>query len=278
MLSSAIIIFREVLEAALLIGILAAATRSVPNRAYWLAAGVGMGLAGAAVLAGFTDTISTMASGVGQEILNAIILTVAVVMLAWHNIWMASHGKAMAQSARAVGNAIRDGRSELSALFIVVSLAVLREGAESVLFLYGVAISGEADNNAMLAGGFIGVLAGLFTGYIIYRGLLRVPLQLLFQGTAALILLMAGGMASQATAMLTQANLVTVLTNPLWDSSALISPTSVAGVILRALTGYEAQPSGIQVIVYLLTMTLIAAGMYLADGSRRQARTANQSI
>ena len=76
-----------------------------------------------------------MADGIGQELFNAAILGVAVLMLAWHNIWMASHGKELAGEAKQVGADIRGGRREMSALAVVVALAVLREGSETVLFL-----------------------------------------------------------------------------------------------------------------------------------------------
>jgi high-affinity iron transporter len=99
MLATAVVVFREVLDASLLVGIVAAATRSVPGRNRWLAAGTTAGLAGSAVVALFTGRIADFASGIGQEILNAAILGVAVVMLAWHNIWMASHGQALAANA-----------------------------------------------------------------------------------------------------------------------------------------------------------------------------------
>src|SRR6478609_3433634 len=92
MLSSTIIVFRETLEAALIIGIIAAATRMLPARKFWLLAGIAAGLVGSAVVATLTGRIAEMAEGVGQELFNAGILGLATVMLAWHNIWMAQHG------------------------------------------------------------------------------------------------------------------------------------------------------------------------------------------
>ena len=141
MFATVVIVFREVLEAALLIGIIAAATRSIPGRNRWLLAGLMAGLAGSALVAASTEAIAGMAEGIGQEIFNALVLGVAVLMLAWHNIWMSSHGKAMAAEATNIGRAIRDGQQERSILLIVVGLAVLREGSETVLFLYAVSAS-----------------------------------------------------------------------------------------------------------------------------------------
>src|SRR5258708_11770973 len=109
-------------------------------------------------------------------------------MLAWHNLGMSSHGAALAAAARGVGREIRDGRRELSVLLIVVGLAVLREGSETVLFLYGIAVSEGGASAPMLAGGIAGVAAGVAAGYTLYAGLLRIPLRWFFTATGVLVL------------------------------------------------------------------------------------------
>lgn len=100
------------------------------------------GIAGSAVLALFADTIASTFDGSGQDILNAAILSVAVVMLVWTVVWMASHGKHMVMEMKEVGRDVKEGRKPLAALAIVVGMAVLREGVEIVLFLYGIASTG----------------------------------------------------------------------------------------------------------------------------------------
>ncbi len=261
MFATAIIVFREVLEAALLIGIVAAATRAVPGRSRWLAAGIVAGLAGAGIVALGTERIASMASGAGQELFNASVLGLAVVMLAWHNLWMASHGAALAKSARHVGNEIRDGRRECSVLLIVVGLAVLREGSEAVLFLYGIAASEGGASLPMLGGGLVGIAAGVAVGYLLYAGLLRIPLRWFFTATGVLVLFLAAGMASQAARFLIQADLLPSLATPLWDTSGLLPQTSIIGTLLHSLVGYEARPAGMQMLFYVLVLVLIAAGM-----------------
>jgi high-affinity iron transporter len=270
MFGTAVIVFREVLEAALIIGILAAATRAVPNRNRWLFAGLVIGLAGSTLVAASTDVISAMASGVGQELLNAVILGIAVLMLAWHNIWMTSHGKALAISAKTVGNAIQDGRQEKSILLVVVGLAVLREGSETVLFLYGISASEGTGASSMLLGGIIGILAGVSVGYAIYAGLLRVPMRWFFTATGVLVLLLAAGMASQAAHFLIQADVLPSLATPIWDTSALLPEGSISGMLLHSLAGYDPRPAGMQLIFYVLTLTTIALGMRWANSSRRK--------
>jgi high-affinity iron transporter len=261
MFATAIIVFREVLEAALLVGIVAAAARAVPGRNRWLAAGIVVGLLGAGIVALGTGWIADMASGVGQELFNAAVLGIAVVMLAWHNLWMSSHGAALAADARSVGNAIRDGRRECSVLLIVVGLAVLREGSETVLFLYGIAASEGGASMLMLAGGLVGIVAGITAGYLLYAGLLRIPLRWFFKATGVLVLFLAAGMASQAARFLIQADVLPSLVAPLWDTSTLLPQASIAGTLLHSLVGYEARPAGMQIVFYVLVLLVIAAGM-----------------
>jgi high-affinity iron transporter len=278
MLAAAIIVFREVLEASLIVGIVAAATRAVPGRSRWLAAGIVAGLAGAGVVALFTGEIASLASGVGQELFNAAILGLAVVMLAWHNIWMAAHGAALAADARDVGGAIRDGRRECSVLLVVVGLAVLREGAETVLFLYGIAASGGTGAAAMLAGGLGGLAVGVGVGYALYAGLVRLPMRWIFTATGILVLFVAAGMASQAARFLVQADVLPGLVAPLWDTSRLLTDDSAAGTLLHSLIGYDPRPSGMQIVFFVTVLIAIAAGMLLRGNRARPARIGRRAV
>lgn len=268
MLGAAIIVFRETLEAALLIGIVAAATRALPSRNRWLAAGIAAGLLGSLAVAALTDSIGQLADGVGQELFSAGILGVAVLMLGWHNIWMAKHGAEMAAQAKNVASAVNEGRSELSAIAIVIAMAVLREGSETVLFLYGLASGGELTLATALAGGAAGLAAGASVGAVIYLGLLRVPLRRVFAVTGVLILLLAAGMAAQMARILIQADLLPSFASPLWDTADWLPVTSPLGSVLHMLAGYDARPAGMQVLFYAATLAAILFGMHLARPQR----------
>jgi len=271
MFGTAVIVFREVLEASLIIGILAAATRSVPNSRRWLIAGIFAGLAGSSLVAAFTDVIGSLASGVGQEIFNAIVLGIAVLMLAWHNIWMSSHGAALAKSAKSAGRNITDGTSECSILLVIVGLAVLREGSETVLFLYGIAASNDGGQTSMLFGGVIGMFSGIAVGYMLYAGLLRIPLRWFFAATGVLVLLLAAGLASQAAHFLIQADLLPSLAAPLWDTSAVLPETGLPGMLLHSLIGYDSRPAGMQIVFYVTALVVILVGMKMAAHPRQAA-------
>ena len=260
MLAVAIIVFREVLEAALVVGIVLAASRGVPRRGKWVAAGVGAGIVGAMLVAGFTDEISSAVDGIGQEIFNAAILFGAVLMLGWHNVWMSRHAKEHVVEATRVGREVLSGVRPLYALAMVCGLAVLREGSEAVLFVYGIMTAQGGNLASIMSGGTAGIVTGVAVGAGLYLGLLTIPMRRLFAVTSAMILLLAAGMASQGAAFLAQADLVPALGN-LWDTSHVLPEKSLIGQTLHALTGYVAQPTGIQLVFYLGTLVLIAVLM-----------------
>ena len=262
MLGSALIVFREVLEAALVIGIACAATSGMPRRNAWVAGGIAGGAAGACLVATFAGAIAGTASGMGQEIFNASVLLAAVGMLGWHNVWMARHGREMAQHMKAMGDSVHSGARPLYVLGTVIALAVLREGSEVVLFLYGLA-AGGSSGAGMLAGGMVGLAGGTALGVVLYLGLLRVPTRHFFTVTSWMILLLAAGMASQAAGYLIQADYLPPLGAMLWDSSHIVSPDSVLGEILRTLVGYDAHPAGMQLLFYLTALSTIGIAMKL---------------
>src|SRR5215472_10528975 len=164
MLATAIIVFREVLEASLVVGIVLAASRGVARRGVWVSSGIAGGVLGAILVAACAEGIAAAVNGIGQELFNATILFTAVAMLGWHNIWMNRHGRELAATAALLGKAVLGGSRPLYALALVVGIAVLREGSEVVLFLYGIAIaSGESALN-MLGGGILGIAVGAAIG------------------------------------------------------------------------------------------------------------------
>ncbi len=261
MFGTALIVFREVLEAALIVGIVAAATQGIPGRARYIMGGLATGLFGSIAVAFGAEGISQLAEGMGQELFNASILGIAVVMLAWHNIWMSVHGRELATNAKQLGSDVARGTRELSVILVVIAVAVLREGAETVLFLYGVAISGDASRAAMITGGAIGLVGGAALGVLVFRGLLRIPLRHFFTATSALVLLLAAGMAAQAARFLIQANVLPSLASPLWDTSGVVSNSSTMGKVLQGLLGYDAQPAGMQIAFFVVVLVAILAGM-----------------
>jgi len=269
MLGALIIVFREVIEAGLIVGIVMAATRGVIGRSRWITIGIGGGVLGASIVAMFAGAISDAFQGAGQELFNASVLGVAVIMLMWHNAWMARHGREIADEMRRVGAAVSEGAKPLTALAIVVGLAVLREGSEVVLFLYGIMASGTSGA-ALVVGGLLGIAAGAAFTALTYFGLLAIPNRHIFPVTSWLIALLAAGMAAQAMQFLNSAGLVVALDRPLWNTSWLLSEKSIFGRLLHTLIGYIDQPTEMQLIVYIATLFAMFLLMRVARYSPRE--------
>src|SRR3954465_7992533 len=276
MLAALIIVFREVFEAGLIVGIVLAVTRSVPGRNRWIAGGVLTGVLAGLGVAIFAAALSRLFAGMGQELFNAAILCVAVVMLTWHNVWMARHGSELAGELRAAGQAVAEGKKSLLALAVVVGVAVLREGSEVVLFLYGVLAASEDSSWSVALGGFLGLALGAAVCLLTYFGLLRIPTRALFTTTTVLIALLAAGMAAQAAAFLERANWLTALDNVVWDSGWLLSDSSLAGRALHTLIGYTDQPTAMQLIVYLAILLITLALMRLVGSPTRTTQPARR--
>lgn len=273
MLGALIIVFREVIEAGLIVGIVMAATRGVVGRGRWINLGIAGGVIGATLVAGFAGAISQGFEGAGQELFNASILGVAVVMLMWHNAWMARHGREIAEEMQDVGAAVSEGAKPLTALAIVVGLAVLREGSEVVLFLYGIMASGTSAG-ALLTGGMLGIAAGAAFTALTYYGLLAIPNRHIFSVTSWLIALLAAGMAAQAVQFLNNAGVVVALERTVWDTSWLLSEGSIAGKMLHTLIGYTERPTELQLAVYVATLVAMFLLMRLARYQPRARITA----
>ncbi len=263
MLPSLLIVFREVFEAGLIVGIVMAVTSGVAGRERWIAGGVAAGVLGACVVALFTGGLSQLFGGSGQELFNASILGFAVLMLGWHNVWMARHGRELAAEMRAAGEAVVAGSKSLAALAVVVTIAVLREGSEVVLFLYGVAAAEGGASVGMLIGGVIGLILGSLVCLLTYLGLITIPTRYLFAVTSTLIALLAAGMAAQAIAFLEQADILTAFDQTVWDTSWILSDESYLGRALHTLIGYVDQPTAMQLIVYAATLAAIIVLMRL---------------
>ncbi len=269
MLGALVIVFREALEAGLIVGVVLAATRGVPFRGRWVAAGVGGGMLGACLLGLGAGKIASLFGGSGQELFNALILGIAVGMLAWHNAWMASHGREMAQDARTLGADVARGSRSLTAVATVVGIAVLREGAEVVVFLYGILAAEGGTKLEIVMGSAAGLLGGAAISLVLYKGLLVIPIRHFFSVTTMMITLLSAGLACQAVSFLQQGGYSVLWSTPLWNSSGLISEGSWSGKTLHALVGYTDQPTGMQMVVYASTLVFV---FILATWSKRMAR------
>jgi high-affinity iron transporter len=257
MLGALIIVFREVIEAGVIVGIILAVTKGLRGSRLAVTLGVGAGLVGASLVAAFAGVIADALEGVGQEIFNASILLLAVVMLIWHNVWMASHGRELAADVKRVGQEVRVGSRSIAALGVVCAVAVMREGSEVALFMYGLASSTGSTPFDLMVGAALGLLAGVGVTAVTYLGLVTIPARRLFAVTTLLISFLAAGLAAQAALFLQQADVLPMLSQTAWNTSAFLTETSILGRVLHTLVGYSDQPSVLQVVVYVATLAII---------------------
>jgi high-affinity iron transporter len=258
MLAALVIVFREVLEAGLIIGVVLAASRGVVGRGRSMVLGILTGIAGSAMVAAFAAQIT------------AAVLILAVLMLAWHVIWMAEHARELTARLRQLGHDVALGSRSVTVLGTVVALAVMREGSEVVLFLTGIVLQGAEGAAALALGSAGGLALGAAVSAGVYLGLAALPVRHLFAVTSVLVTLLAAGLAAQAVQQLASSGLVSFLDSTLWDSTWLLSEDSWPGRVLHVLIGYMDRPTLLQGVVYVAT----AVTIFLLARTRRTLETA----
>jgi len=268
MLSSAIVVFREVFEIVLIVGIVIAATKGVPGRNRAIYTGFGLGLLGSLIVAYFTGQIADMAEGMGQEYFNAGILFTAAIFIGWTLLWMKKHGREMKAKFQKIGQDVMDGNAPFFTLSLVIGLAILREGSEIALFTYGMLATGQSVSS-IVTGSLIGMIGGGVVGILLYMGLIKLSMQLFFRVTGILLMVLVAGMMSQGIGYLSAAGAFESLSFTVWDSSWLLSESGVIGESLSALAGYTARPTAIQLMVYAGTLIGLATLMKWAAGDFR---------
>lgn len=274
MLSTLIIVFREVLEAMLVVGIATAAAREVNIATRWIYGGVLGGLFAAVLVAIFADLIAVSMQGMGQEIFNATVLISASLLMAWTAIWMGKHGREVSQRIRQTCHGVQGSDTTKFVLAVVVGLAVAREGSEVVLFLYGVVAAGASNASEMLSGGAIGVALGILVAMGLYRSLIYIPMRYIFLVVTCFIVLLSAGMASQGIAYLVMVDELPAWGQPIWNTSHIISEQGLLGQVLQALMGYDDRPSGMQVFVFLSVLSLTWLFIYMQKNNKPRSMNA----
>lgn len=250
MLNALIVVFRESLEAMLVIGVLLAwiARQPAPaalRRGLWTGVAAGLGLALALGFATFAA--QSQLAGEALEKFQVGMVLFAAALIVQMVFWMHRHGRHMkqeleAQAGRAVG-ALGIGA--------VAALAVAREGAETVIFLYGLGLEGNAsDRVGLLAGALAGFALAAATGWLVARGGRFLSYRTLFAASEILLLVIASSLLMAGVDRMIGLDWLPPLLDPVWDSSALLDDGSVAGRLLADFAGYRARPSASLLIAY----------------------------
>ncbi len=267
MLQISIIVFREFLEIFILLSIILAATKAVPQRKFYVTLGVMLGVIGSAIVAIFTRVITDSLEGTGQEIFNIIILLASIFLIASTLIWMKNHSKKINASLKSASSQVIEGNGSKIILTTIISTCILREGSEIVLFIYGVLAAHQISYESLISGFFIGALLGAACGICIYMGILRLSKKYVFKITSGLLIIIAAGLASEVANLISTAGFINsaIFTEPLWDSSALVMDNSFLGKILNIITGYTSQPNAMQIIFFISTLGIITSLLKLNE-------------
>ncbi|MCE3232755.1 MAG: High-affinity Fe2+/Pb2+ permease [Rickettsiaceae bacterium] len=273
MLSAAIVIFREILEIALILGVVMAATKELAGRNKWVLGGIGLGVIGSGLVAFFASAIANAAEGLGQELFNAMILLTAAAVIGGTALWMGKHAREMTLHLQHVSNEVIAGNMPLYSIALVIALAVLREGAEIVLFVHGMIASGQ-EISSIITGSAIGFSGGLLVGLALYFGLISISPRYIFKVTTWLLILLCAGMAATASQFLVSAGWFAEFSEQVWDTSAFVSDAGIAGQTLHALFGYTAQPMQIQVIFYAVALGGLVCLMKVINRGTKKLKAA----
>ncbi len=266
-----LIVWRESVEALLVIGLLYAWLSRQPQRRQHLRL-LWVGVAGGAALAGLLATLMLLAgswmSGPAGEWFQAAMSALASLLVLQMVVWMARNGRQLRHDLESrAEQAVSQGRH--AALALLAALAVAREGSEIALFLYGA--SGSASASQMLGGALLGGLLGAASFALLQAGSRLLDWRRFFAISETLLLLLGGAMlmnaldraSGQLMGMDLPEQLYAWLGDPLWDSSAWLDDGSRLGGLIAGLTGYRAMPSAVA--------ALLLAGFWLLAWFWRRA-------
>ncbi len=257
MIETAIIVFREALEVAIVVALLLAATSGIAGRWLWLGIGLAVGAAGSGLVAMFADAISDSFAGQGQDLFNAGVLYLTAGIVAWTIAWMRRHGGEVAILVRRTGARIRAGEAPLYFFATTIAVSVLRDGSELVVFLSALRLSGTISLADIVGGFAIGIAMGIAVGALLYGGVMWTRLRAVFTIITVLLAFLAAGLAAQAAALLVSSGWLPALLDPVWDMSMILDDGSTAGHLAHSIFGYVSQPSATQVLVYLGMLAIV---------------------
>jgi high-affinity iron transporter len=256
-----VVTLREAFEAALLLGLMYAYLDRVGARAHygWVTAGGALGLVASLIAGVGVSFASGPLLDLGPDLVAAAVMFVAVALLTWHGWWMRQHARALQSDLQ---RRIDDARAtqRLWIVGLVAFTGVFREGAETVLFLWGLMSQTNVTGASGVAGGVLGILVAAGLGWAMFRGGRQLSSRGFFTTTSVLLLVVAAGLFSSGIGRLIGLGMLPG-SAPLWDTSWVLGDDSLVGGFLSGLVGYRARPGALEVLGYVAY--LVVAGWLL---------------
>lgn len=263
MLSEFIITFREMLEVSLIVGIILSYLTKTKETKYnpvvyvGLVAGIVASIIGAILFNVFAGGFE----GAAEQIFEGITMLLGAVLLTTMILWMMKQGKIAEKLEAQV--AAHLSTAQRFDLFLLVFLAVLREGIETVIFLNAAAI---ASGENSLTGAILGIVAAVILGYLIFVAAVRVPLKKYFAVTSVLLLLFAAGLVAHGVHEFEEAGVIPIIIEHVWDinpalnvdgSYPALHEKGLVGEFMKGLFGYNGNPSLVEVLSYVLYLVVL---------------------
>lgn len=274
MFSTLLITLREGLEAALIIGIILAYLRQTGNqraiRPVWL--GVGLAVLTSVAAGVIIYLTAGELTGRAEEIFEGFAMVLAAGILTWMIFWMRKQASNIRTHLHSqIDTAVGAGSS--AGLVALAFVAVVREGIETVLFLFAASTTAESPL-LQTVGGLAGLAIAFVLGYSIYRGSSRLNLRTFFNVTGVLLVLFAAGLLAHGIHEFHEAGLVPPIIEHVWDTNAVLPEKGVVGSFLAALLGYNGNPSLVEVIAYGSFLAVILP-LYFVRGGKQRVQTAS---
>ena len=260
MIKLAIVVFRECLEIAFLLGMVLAVTKPVKNSRKYIILGSMIGVCFAALFAFFAKTLSESMGGLGDEMFNSFVILFTAILISWTVVWMQGYTKKVRKDLSKLSDKINAGSVSQLMLVFVVAAAIFREGAEIILFVHSIASAGNIYGNEYITGIGFGVFAGVSVGALLYLGLMKYAGKYIFKISTILLTLIAAGLAAEAAGVMTSSGIIEIFSEQLWDSSWLVDNNSITGKVLNITIGYDSMPNSMQMAFYFATI-IITVGM-----------------
>lgn len=272
MLPTFLVVLREAFEAALVLGIVYTYLRKIgrPQHYRYVTAGAVLGVLASIGIGVAVSYLSGPLLDLGPDLVSAGVLFLSVGVLTWMLVWMRRHARAIrGQVQRRIDEA--ESRSQVWVIATVAFAGVFREGAETVLFVWGlIAQATTGAGWSSVIGGVLGVAVAAVLAFAIFTGSKAVSLPTFFTVTSVLLLVLAAGLLSAGVGRLQGLGLLP-LTGDLWDTSSILDERSLLGVLLSGLAGYRARPTSLEVAAWVLYLLLAGALLFGSRPTRRSA-------
>jgi high-affinity iron transporter len=259
-IAAALLAFREGLEAALILGIVLGVLRRVGRsdqvRMVWLGAGLA---ASASLVAGLgLYALGVSLEGRAEEVFEGVAMLFAAGVLTWMIFWMQRQGRSIQTDLEQDMHQAATGGGKW-AIFSLAFIAVFREGIELALFLAAAAFTTTAA--ATVAGGLVGLGAAVVAGWLLFATTTRLNVHAFFRVTSILLIFFAAGLVAHGVHELNEAGLIPAVIEHVWDTNPVLDENSAVGQILKALLGYNGNPSLTEVIAYVAYWVVVVLAL-----------------